>query len=92
MVDIQKDVIDLRKRILIVDDELFNRMSIKIVLKAAGIQNVEEICDTANNGREAFNIIKEDANKNKSCSYGLILMDQNMPEMDGCTATSKIYL
>ena len=43
MVDIRKDIIDLRKRILIVDDELFNRMSIKIVLKAAGIQNVDEL-------------------------------------------------
>ena len=64
MVDIQKDIIDLRKRILIVDDEQFNRMSIKIVLKAAGVQDVEEICDTANNGLEAFNIIKDDANKN----------------------------
>ena len=75
MVDIQKDVIDLRKRILIVDDELFNRMSIKIILKAAGIKDIDEICDTANNGLEALNQIKDDANRNKSCSYGLILMD-----------------
>ena len=65
----------MRRRILIVDDELFNRMSIKIVLKAAGVQDVEEISDTANNGLEALNIIKDDANKNKLCSYGLILMD-----------------
>ena len=65
-------------------------MSIKIVIKAAGVQDVEEISDTANNGLEALNIIKDDANKNKLCSYGLILKDKNMPVMDGCTATSKI--
>ena len=75
---------------MIVDDELFNRISAKIILKAAGIVNPDFICDTANNGQEAVNIIKEDIQKNDHCSYGLILMDINMPVLDGCKATKII--
>ena len=52
--------IDKKKRILIVDDELFNQISAKIVLKAAGMQNIDDICDTANNGKEAVNTIMAD--------------------------------
>ena len=50
-------------------------MSIKIILKVAGLHNVEEICDTANNGREAVDIIEEDVTKKGKSSYALILMD-----------------
>ena len=82
--------IDKKKRILIVDDELFNQISAKIVLKAAGMQNIDDICDTANNGKEAVNTIMADVIKNQNCSYSLILMDLNMPVMDGCTATKSI--
>ena len=39
------------------DDEYYNRMSIKILLKAVGLTNVDEICDTANNGQDAVKII-----------------------------------
>ena len=43
-------LIGIRKRILIVDDERFNQLSAKIILKAAGMQNVDELCDYANDG------------------------------------------
>lgn len=66
------------------DDELFNLISAKIILKAAGMQNVDEICDTAINGQEAVNMIQEEVNKLNINRYGLILMDINMPVMDGC--------
>lgn len=76
---------------MVVDDEQFNRLSAKIVLRAAGILNIDDICDTANNGEEAVNIVKNDVEKNKSfCSFALILMDINMPVMDGCKATTLI--
>ena len=42
-----------QKKIMIVDDELFNRISAKIILKSAGIIQIDQICDTANNGEEA---------------------------------------
>jgi CheY-like chemotaxis protein len=41
--------------------------------------------DKAYNGSEALDIVIKDLrhNKNKKCSYKLILMDCNMPFMDG---------
>jgi len=46
---------------------------------------------TATSGQEAINIIKEDLmlHNYTYSSYQLILMDQNMPELDG-NETSKI--
>jgi len=41
---------------MIVDDELFNRISAKIILKSAGIVLIDSICDTANNGEEAVQL------------------------------------
>ena len=46
------------------DDEYYNRMSIKILLKAVGLTNVDEICETANNGQDAVNIILRDVIRN----------------------------
>ena len=51
---------------------------------------MENICDFAKNGKIAVDIIKEDVRKYKKCTYDLILMDQNMPVMDGSTATRAI--
>ena len=33
-------------------------MAVKIILSTAGIKNSEEICDTANNGEMAVELIK----------------------------------
>ena len=51
MNDIDTQITKLpRKKILIVDDEPFNLMACKYILKATGLQNIEEVCDTALNG------------------------------------------
>ena len=65
-------------------------MAAQFILKASGVNDVKKICDFASNGKIAVDIIKEDAKKNNKCSYDLILMDQNMPVMDGATATRTI--
>ena len=65
-------------------------MAAQLILKAAGVNDVKKICDFASNGKIAVDIIKEDVEKNEKCTYDLILMDQNMPVMDGATATRTI--
>lgn len=65
-------------RILLVEDYIHNRLVIEQYLKKAPFQ-----IDTAENGKIAVE-------KFKICSYDLILMDIQMPVMDGITATRTI--
>ena len=66
------------KRILVVEDNVTNQIIAKGMLKKFGIKP-----DIANNGEEAIIAVIEN-------TYDLILMDCNMPVMDGYTATKKI--
>ncbi|MDT0556487.1 response regulator [Patiriisocius hiemis] len=66
------------KRILIVEDNRINQIVTRKILEKDKI-----ICDLANNGKEAVDSV---SNKN----YDLILMDINMPVLDGLSATKKI--
>lgn len=66
-------------KILIVDDHDFNRELLSFVLVDAGHE-----CIDAENGLEALNAYKT------IDDLDLILMDINMPEMDGITATRHI--
>lgn len=65
-------------RILLVEDNLFNQKVASLTLNKLGYQT-----DIANNGLEALNIVQQK-------SYDLVLMDVQMPEMDGLTATKLI--
>ena len=67
--------------ILIVDDNKINLLITK--------KNIEKIagysCQTISNGREAISIVKEK-------DFDLILMDINMPDMDGYEVTKHIRM
>ena len=68
-------------RILIVDDDVFNLMSLEMILKSLNLS-----CDKAFHGHEALEKLRIRAEK--SCAdncrqYGLIIMDCNMPIMNG---------
>ncbi|MFA5480236.1 MAG: response regulator, partial [Candidatus Muiribacteriota bacterium] len=67
-----------RKNILIVDDNKENRFLMKILLKKHGA-----VIDEAVNGKEAIDKIL-------AKQYDVILMDIQMPIMDGYEATIKI--
>ena len=67
-----------KKRILYVEDNFENRILVRRVLEAEGYKILE-----APTAAEAFRQLK-------SGNPELILMDINMPEMDGYTLTAKI--
>ena len=67
------------KRFLVAEDNEVNQKVIRHVLQKAG-----GIVDIANNGLEAISFLK------KSKDYDLIIMDLQMPEMDGYEATRYI--
>src|SRR5690606_28136645 len=64
-----------RLNVLVVDDSLDNQELIKRILKLAGAS-----VETANNGREGVEMALNG-------NFSLILMDLQMPEMDGYEAT-----
>ena len=75
-----------------VDDEQFNIEALKIILKLHCNIDSDRICDVAWNGEEALQVVKNNVETNNGmwCDYELILMDINMPIMDGCESTSLI--
>ena len=65
-------------QVLLVEDNEINQQVAKEILEGAGL-NV----DLANDGQEAVNTVKEN-------NYDVVLMDVQMPVMDGYIATRKI--
>ncbi|NNG01895.1 MAG: response regulator [Desulfobacteraceae bacterium] len=74
-----KEAIFKEKRILIVDDDMRNLYSLKIILEKKNMKVV-----AAKHGREAVDII------NSGETPDLVLMDMIMPEMDGYQAILEI--
>ena len=79
-------------KILVVDDEKYNIDAAFIILKYRIGIDISKVCLGAIGGKKALKMIKDDveANGGSECSYSLILMDYNMPFMDGCETTRAI--
>ena len=73
------DLEDIKGKILYVEDDSNNRTLVRRVLMAEGYEIVE-----APSATEALEFV------NKQEPLDLILMDINMPEMDGYTLTAKL--
>ena len=65
-------------KILLVEDHLINQRIIRLMLERMGYE-----ADVANNGLEALLALRNQA-------YDVVLMDVQMPEMDGLTASEHI--
>jgi CheY-like chemotaxis protein len=70
-------------QILIVDDSDFNRIVARRIIETQGF-----VCEEAVTGLQALNQVRE--RLASGVLYKLILMDVEMPEMDGITATREI--
>ena len=68
-------------QVLIVEDNRVNQLLIKNMLKKFGFEQL----DTSANGRNALEKLREN-------NYDVILMDLQMPEMDGYEITREIRL
>lgn len=73
----------LSQRLLVVEDNAVNQLLIRRILERAGAG-----VDLAENGREAIELI--DAASNGQNPYDLILMDMQMPVLDGYEATEEL--
>ncbi len=71
-------VSDVRLRVLVADDNMANQMVAQAILQRLGHR-----ADVAANGQEAVEALR-------TVPYDLVLMDCQMPEMDGYEATRQI--
>ena len=79
-----EDMQFLNERILLVEDNKANQLFMKVILKKMNLK-----FDIANDGVEAVDMYKRSCN-NTTNRYDVILMDENMPNLDGIGATKQI--
>ena len=72
-------------RILLVEDNVINQQIAVELLEAEGA-----IILVSNNGQEALEFLQQNLLPDRSANVDVILMDLQMPVMDGITATQKI--
>jgi two-component system, sensor histidine kinase and response regulator len=68
----------LQRRVLVVEDNAINQQVASAMLRRLGVQ-----VTLANNGQQAVELVQ-------SCDFDLVLMDCQMPVMDGFQATAAI--
>ena len=87
MVTFEEKTCDCQSTILIVDDNMFNLIPLELILT----EMLDVKVDKAMNGKEAIIMFSKNFHK-KCCDtrYKLVLMDLNMPIMDGYEAATQI--
>jgi len=75
---VQTEVVPKDLKILLAEDNIINQRVAMLMLKQFGLK-----CDVAKDGMEAFNLYKSE-------DYELVLMDMQMPNVDGMQSTAMI--
>lgn len=83
-------VMNNKAKMILVDDEAFNILAIKGMMRVLGMTNIDEKVEECFNGLECVNLIENAINENQSERYSLILTDCKMPIMDGYESTKRI--
>ena len=83
-----QDRAHFKKKIMVVDDDFYQREAICMILQVNGI-SIETDVLTVSNGKRALEKFQQVA-EDDSGTISLIFMDCNMPVMDGYTATKEI--
>ena len=73
------------RQVLVVDDVMSNRKMLVRLLERAGSR-----CQTATNGEEAVEVIRQNLEEENSIPFDAVLMDHEMPELTGPEATETI--
>lgn len=73
------------QHILLVEDNLINQRLLSRKLEKKGFK-----VTTANNGEEAVNKVKDKPSSGDASAFDMILMDKEMPVLDGNSATKEI--
>jgi CheY-like chemotaxis protein len=71
-----------KRKILIVEDEIISQTKLALILEDFGK------CDVVDNGKDAITLANDACQNNDP--YGLIMLDINLPEMDGINILSSI--
>ena len=79
-----------KSKILAVDDEAFNIIVIKGLMRVLGMQDIESRVDCCYNGEQAVEHIQRAVDEGDPYRYSLILTDCMMPFMDGYEAVKRI--
>ena len=77
-------------KIMVVDDEKFNCDIIDGFLMILGFTQRSSMVEFAHNGEQAVKLIKNAIDDQDPYRFSLILMDCNMPFLDGYEATKRI--
>jgi len=72
----------MKKRVLVVDDESFNIMAVKGLMRVIGVPDSTHI-DVGYNGEQAVELVKKAIAEGEPDRYPLIVTDCSMPFMDG---------
>ena len=72
------------------DDEAYNIAAITSIMQVVGLQNTDQVVDTAFNGQQLVDYIQAAVDQNDPHRYAVVLTDCSMPVMDGYEASRQI--